>query len=244
MKILIVNPNTSEEMTTNIKAVASKYARADTVLEATNPSYGPRVIEGFFEEHVASHAMLETILAVRDQYDGIIAAAFCNPGIWGARELVDVPVIGIAEASFHFATLLGRKFSILYHMPRLRGMMEENVRFFGFWDKLASVRTIEFPIMEIGPGSEEAIARIVEEGRKAVEEDGAEVLCLGCAGMALLNKTIEDAVGVPVLDGTVCALKILEGMYDYGLKTSKVSTFKRPEPGKEYVGLSNLYDSV
>jgi len=242
MRILIVNPNTSTEMTAKIEAVARAYARPDTVLEAANPAFGPRVIEGFFEEDVARHAMLETILDRRGQYDGIVIAAFCNPGIWAAREIVSVPVIGIAEAAFHFATLLGRKFSILGHLPRLHGMMEEYARFFGFGHALASVRTIEFPVTEIGPEAEEAIVRIVKVGKQAVREDGAEVLCLGCAGMALLDKTVETQVGVPVLDGTVCAVKLLEGMADYGVKTSKVSTFAFPEPGKEWVGMSDLFD--
>ena len=83
----------------------------------------------------------------------------------------------------------------------------------------------------------------LEEGQCLREQDGAEVLCLGCAGMALMDKAVEEAVGVPVLDGTVCAVKLAEGMHDYGLQTSKVAAFKRPDP-KEYVGCSELYDSV
>ena len=72
--------------------------------------------------------------------------------------------------------------------------------------------------------------------RAAIAEDGAEAICLGCAGMGPLDKSVQAELGVPVLDGTACAVKLVEGIVDYGLFTSRVAAYKEPEP-KEFVGL-------
>ena len=72
--------------------------------------------------------------------------------------------------------------------------------------------------------------------RAAIAEDGAEAVCLGCAGMGPLDKAVQAELGVPVLDGTACAVKLVEGIVDYGLFTSRVAAYKEPEP-KEFVGL-------
>jgi allantoin racemase len=243
VKILIINPNTSEEMTRVIADAARMYARPDTVVEAVHSEFGPSSIEGFFEEYVAAHAMLEKVLAVRGKYDAFIVACYGDPGLYGARELANVPVIGIAEASFHFASMLGHSFSILIPLPHLVPFTSELVRLHGFADRLASIRPVDLAVLELDSASAEVEKRLIQAGRKAVEEDGAEVICLGCAGMALMDKTLEAALGVPVLDGTVCAVKMAEAMYDYGLKTSKVAAFRAPSP-KEYTGCSDLYDNV
>lgn len=243
MRIAIINPNTSEQMTAAIAEVARKYARPGTVVEAVNPEFGPRSIEGFFEEYVAAHAMLEWVLAARGKYDAFIIACYGDPGLYGARELVDVPVIGIAEASFHFASVLGHSFSILIPLPHLVPFTSELVRLHGFTHRLASIRPVDLAVLDLDSASTEVEKRLVHVGRKAIEEDGAEVICLGCAGMALMDKAVEAALGVPVLDGTVCAVKLAEGMYDYGLKTSKVAAYKTPSR-KEYVACPDLYGSI
>ena len=74
----------------------------------------------------------------------------------------------------------------------------------------------------------------MKASRAAIAEDGAEAICLGCAGMGPLDKAVQGQVGVPVLDGTACAVKLLEGIADYGLFTSRVAAYKEPEP-KEFV---------
>ena len=243
MRILIINPNTSAQMTRAISEVARKYARPDTMVEAINSGFGPSSIEGFFEEYVAAHAMLERVLEARGKYDAFIIACYGDPGLYGARELADVPVIGIAEASFHFASVLGHSFSILIPLPHLVPFTSELVRLHGFTHKLASIRPVDLAVLDLDSASAEVEKRLISAGRKAIEEDGAEVICLGCAGMALMDKVLEAALGVPVLDGTVCAVKMAEGMYDYGLRTSKLAAFKTPSR-KEYVGCPDLYDRI
>jgi hypothetical protein len=96
----------------------------------------------------------------------------------------------------------------------------------------------------VAGGEERAIKKVVKSVQplrgplavrsSAVDEDGAEAICLGCAGMGPLDKAVERALGVPVLDGVACAVKLLEGLVDYDLTTSRVAAFKAPEQ-KEHV---------
>jgi allantoin racemase len=241
MKILIINPNTSDEMTRAIGEAAQRYARQDTEIETVRPDFGPRSLENAVEVAVATHATVQKVMERRGQQDAVVIACGGDPGLYAVRQLLEEPVIGIGEAAYHFACMLGYKFSIL--IPLADPTAERLVSSHGLVHRLASIRVVDIPVLELESDLEVTKQRLIAEGRRAVHEDGAEVLCLGCAGMALMDKAVEEAVGVPVLDGTVCAVKMAEGMYDYGLKTSKVAAFKRPD-SKEYVGCSDLYDNV
>lgn len=243
MKILVINGNTSKEMTDDIGMVARKYARADTEVNTICPDYGPRSIEGHFEEYIASVAVVETIAKHKHEYDAFIIACYSDPGLYACREITDKPVLGIAESSMHLASILGHKFSIVTIMPRVKPMLENLVSFVGLESKCASIRCTDLTVLEIEENPERAVEELIVAAKKAIAEDGAEVICLGCAGMGLLDKRIQDAVGVPVLDGTVSAVKLAEVLYDYGLLTSKAAAFAWPEK-KELVGCSPILQSV
>jgi allantoin racemase len=143
------------------------------------------------------------------------------------------PVIGIAEAAMLTACTLGYRFSILDVMKRTWPQLEDLQIRYGMKSRCASVRSVDLPVLETETKSDHVIERLVVEGRKAVEEDRAEVILLGCAGMAGLDKDLEKALSVPVLDGVVCAVKMAEGLVDYQVFTSKINAYKHPER-KEY----------
>jgi len=96
------------------------------------------------------------------------------------------------------------------------------VRKYGFEKRCASIRATGLGIVAIDKEKRE---KLVQEGIKAVKEDGAEVLILGCAGMAGIDKKIEKEVGVPVIDGVVSALMMMESLIRYGVSTSKVGKY-------------------
>ena len=243
MRILVINPNTTQAMTDDIGMMARKYARPDTEIVAISPRYGPRSIEGHFEEYIAAAATVEEVARHRDEFDAFVIACYGDPGLFACREITEKPVIGIAEASMHFATFLGHKFSIVTVIPRVKPLLDDLVRFVGLESKCASVRCTNLTVLEIEEDPERAVRELIAESKKAVQEDGAEVICLGCAGMGPLDRQIQEAVGVPVLDGTVCAVKLAEALYDYGLTTSKVAAFAWPER-KELVGCSSILQAV
>ncbi|MFZ5705802.1 MAG: aspartate/glutamate racemase family protein [Pseudomonadota bacterium] len=243
MKILVINPNTTAAMTESIGAIAKKYAAPGTEITVCSPEWGPRSIEGHFEEQIAALATIETVVRYRDDFDGFVIACYGDPGVNACREVTDKPVLGIAEASMHTACLLGHKFSVVTVIERACALIEDGVKRVGLSDRCASIRSTGMSVLEIEENPQQAVVQMVEQGRLAIRDDGAEVICLGCAGMGPLDDQLEEQLGVPVLDGTACAVKMLEGILAYGKSTSKVRAFAWPEK-KELPGCSPLLQSV
>lgn len=234
MRILVINPNTSEEMTRDIGEAARRYARAGTEIETVCPEWGPRSIEGHYEDYVAAVAALEVVRDRAGDFDGVIIACYGDPGLAAAREISPVPVVGIAEASMLTACTVAHRFSIVTVLPRIKPMLEDMVRFHGLEARCASIRTTPLSVLDCERDPAAAGREIIKAARLAIAEDGAEAICLGCAGMGPLDKLVQAELGIPVLDGTACAVKLLEGIVDYGLSTSRVAAYMRPEP-KEFV---------
>ncbi len=240
MRILVINPNTSPEMTHSIDVSAKQYARPETQIETVCPKEGPRSIESAYEEAVVATAVMEMVIeANASGFDAIIIACYGDPHLQSAREISEVPVYGIAESSMHVASLLGYKFSIVTVLERMRPLLEDLVLRVGLAPKLASIRIVEIPVLEIDKDPGVAIKALTQASKIAIQQDGAEVICLGCAGMVGLDKPMEEELGVPVVDGVVCAVKLAEAVFDYGLKMSKVKAFKKPGP-KEFVGMERF----
>jgi allantoin racemase len=239
MRILVINPNTSVEMTDAIDAIAKKYARPDTQIETVCSKEGPGAIESAYESALVAQGVLERVIeGNKSKFDALIIACYGDPHIYGAREISEVPVFGIAESSMHIACLLGYKFSIVTIREQSRPRLEELVKRIGLESKCASIRTTTMSPLDLQKDPT-TVKVLIEAARAAIEEDGAEVICLGCAGMAGFDKQMEKALGVPVLDGVACAVKLAETVFEYKLKLSKVKAFRKPEP-KEYFGMERF----
>lgn len=240
MKILVINPNTSREMTLGIDKMAKKYARPDTEVVTVCSRKGPRTIESSYEESLVAEGVLERVIEGNKQkFDAIVIACYGDPHLHSAKEISDVPVFGIAESSMHLACLLGYKFSIVTVLETARPIFEELVKRVGLEDKCASIRTTALSVADLEKDPSVTLKVLTEAASLAIRQDGAEVICLGCAGMAGLDKSMELSLGVPVLDGVVCAVKIAEITYEYKLRQSKIKAYKKPEP-KEFVGLKQF----
>jgi allantoin racemase len=242
MKILVINPNTTEAMTRDIEAQARRYAAADSEIEAISPRWGPASIEGHLEEELAAVATLEAIADRAGDYDGVIIACYGDPGLYAARELSPVPVVGIAEASMLMACMVAHRFSVVTVLPRIKPLIEDVVARYGLSDRCASVRATSLAVLDIERDPDGAEREIAAEASVAVASDGAEAICLGCAGMGPLDRRVQEAVEVPVIDGVAAATKLLEGLLGYGLATSRVAAFKAPGP-KELTGDSEVLRS-
>jgi allantoin racemase len=234
MRLLVINPNTTEEMTRDIGEAARRYARPGTTIEAVSPEWGPRSIEGHYEEIVAAAATLDVVRERAADFDGVIIACYGDPGLAAAREISPVPVVGIAEASMLTACTVAHSFSIVTVLERVKPMLDDVVRLHGLEHRCASVRTTPLTVLDCERDPAAAGREIVKASLAAIAEDGAEAICLGCAGMGPLDKIVQAEIGIPVLDGTACAVKLIEGILDYGLFTSRVAAYKEPEP-KEFV---------
>lgn len=243
MRILFINPNTSAEFTQRIRSIAGKYALPTTEVVSVNPTSGPRSIESIYDEILSSPGTLETAIAEMDRADAFVIACYSDhPAIYALREITEKPVAGIAEASMLSACLLGHKFSVVTTNQEWEPLLWDAVRHYGLAERCASVRSTGMPVLALESASpDETYRMILNASREAIRNDGAEVICLGCAGMTGLDKRLEQDLGVPVLDGVVCALKLMEGLAAYGVCTSKHRAYARPGR-KELANLPEIFD--
>lgn len=244
MHLRVINPNTTAGMTATIGEAARHIAAPSTRIIATQPAHGPVSIESHFDEAISAVGVLEEILAgERDGADAYIIACFGDPGLLAARELTRAPVIGIAEAAFHMASLISTRFSIVTTLGRTGIIAEHLLEQYGFAHHCRRVRAAEIPVLDLEEDGDAALTRIIEECRRARDEDGIGAIVLGCGGMADLTDTIAQEVGLPVVEGVTAAVKLAEAMVGLGLGTSKYGdlAYPRPKPFTgRFEGFSNL----
>lgn len=237
MRILVINPNTTDSMTDDIAVSARTGLLPPTEVTTISAPWGPRSIEGHFEEALAGVAVCEAVAANRDAYDAFVIACFGDPGLYAAREIADVPVVGIAEAAMLSACMLAHRFSIVTVIPRIVPMLEDLVKKYGLESRCASIRSSGLAVLEIEQDGGHAVDEVARQAEIAVDHDGAEAIALGCAGMGPLVSAIGKRLDVPVIDGVTAAVKMCEALHGLGARTSKRAAFKRPEP-KEIVGVA------
>lgn len=230
MRILVLNVNTSEAVTEAIGAQARRVAASGTEIVALTPFFGPESVEGNAESYLAAVAVMDRVLAYDEPYDAVVQAGFGEHGREGLQELVDVPVVDITEAAAHTACLLGRTYSVVTSLDRTVGQIEDRLTLAGLRGRCASVRASGLGVLDLEADPGRAVAAIVDQARRAIDEDRAEVICLGCGGMAGLDEKVAAATGVPVVDGVAAAVKLAEALCGLGLATSKVRTYAHPRP--------------
>ena len=233
MKILVINPNTTESMTDHLRRELEPLKAPGTELTVVNPVHGPVSIESEYDEILASAPTAELIKqAEADGYDAVVIACFSDPALHVGREVVSIPVVGIEESTLHAACQLGYKFTITTTFPKRVPSKIEHVAKQGLEAKLASVRPLNMTVLEMDAEPERTKKRLIEVANAAAAEDGAEVLILGCAGLAGYAADVERETGVIVLDPSPIGLKTAEMFVTLGLKHSKRGLFALP-PVKE-----------
>ncbi len=228
MKILVVNVNTSETMTETIAEAARRAASEGTGIVALRPRFGADSVDCAFESYLSAVAVMDAVSTYEGTYDAVVLAGFGEHGRDGVQELIAQPVLEICEASAHVAMMIGRSYSVVTTLQRSVPAIEDRLRLAGLDDRCASVRATGMSTSAVDEDPEQAVGAVVAEARRAVEEDHAEVICLGCAGMAGLEEAITAALGVPVIDGVAAAVKLAEALVGLGLRTSKISTYAYP----------------
>jgi len=237
MKIKLINPNTTWSMTEKMGACAARAARPGTEVVAVSPSMGPVSIESHYDEALAVPGLLTEIAnGEREGCNGYVIACFGDPGLLAARELARGPVVGIAEAAMHVASLIGRRFSVVTTLGRTIGQAWHLAEIYGMKRFCANVRACELPVLELEDPRSQATTRITEECRRALEQDDSDVIVLGCAGMADLCSHISDTLGVPVIDGVTAGMELVQSLVALGLKTSTHGELAFPPP-KPYTGI-------
>lgn len=215
MRILLINPNSDAAMTDAIRRKAESFANGEYEVVAVSTPGASKFVATYEDHAKAAPGMVDIVRRNQDAFDAFVIACHGDPNMDLMKEITNKPVVGIAEASMKIATMLGHSFTVIapveHNVPNKWAL----IRKYHLSDDCASVRAPKHG----ATGTEEE--KLIEVGRRALAEDMAEVLVLGCAGFAELDKRMERELGVPVLDGVVCALIVATGLVKYGVSISK-----------------------
>ncbi len=205
-RILVINPNSNRNVTAGIDAaVAPMRTTGGPEIECVTLAEGPPGIET--QAHVESVvAPLCRAIATRDNdCDAFVVACFSDPGLYAAREATKRPVLGIAECGMLTALTLGERFGIIAILPRSVPRHLRYVGTRGLEARFAGDRPIGLTVAELSDDSR-TLSRMIEVGRDLRERDGADVVVMGCAGMAQYRDRLQEAIGIPVVEPTQAAV--------------------------------------
>lgn len=229
MRILLVNVNTSAQATTAMVQAALATALPGTEVVGLTPDFGAAGVDSNAQSLIAAVAMMQVVRGYCEPYDAMIVGGFGEHGREGLQELVDVPVLDIAECAAHVAMMLGRTFSVVTTLQRSVAQVQDRLLLAGLTARCASVLAIGLATRELDDDPKAATAAIIGTARRAVDDDHAEVIVLGCGGMAGLDLEVSTALGVPVIDGVAAAVAVAESLVRLGLRTTNVGSGAPPD---------------
>lgn len=220
IKVIIPNAGMSASTLKDRERMLKTVAREDTEISVDCIEAGPESIESDYDIFIASSYILKMVKAAAEAgFGAVILYCGCDPALGAAREIVDIPVVGPGEVSFHLASILSHKFTIIGTHKRLEDFGVDRSR-------LSSLRSLDIPVIDLRDDkgvTKEAKAAVLQEGKKAIMEDGAQAIVLGCLGLAGIANDIQEKLGVPVIDPAFVAINIAELLIHLNLTHSKFS---------------------
>jgi allantoin racemase len=229
MRILILNPNTSANVTARLSAAAKQAAAQGTTISTATATRGVPYIATRAEAQIGGAIALEMLAELHCHYDAAIIAAFGDPGLFGARELFDIPVVGMAEASMLTACMLGRRFVILTFARALGSWYQDCVDMRGLTQRCGGIRMLDDPFESIDDVQDEKESLLAELAKQTALEVEADAVVLAGAPLAGLAARIRDRVPVPVVDQMAAAVKQAEALVTLGVRKPTMGTFRRPD---------------
>ncbi len=237
MRILLLNPNTTVAVTDRLLFVGKTVAASGTDLVPLTAKSGVPFIATRAEAQIGGAIALEMLAEHHSSVDAAIIAAFGDPGLMGARELFDIPVVGMAEAAMLAACMAGRRFAIVTFATALGPWFQECVDMHGMTGRCAGIRMLDAAFTAVSDVQEEKEALLIELAQRTVVETAADVIILGGAPLAGLAAKVKDRIPVPVIDQVQAAVKMAETMVALRINKATTGTFRRPD-AKATIGLS------
>jgi len=212
MRVLYIRPVADSGQAAEMEAVLKRAARRGTTVTVRSlPPDRPRHLEYHAYEAIAVADIVRIVRTGRDDHDAIVLGGFYDMGLRAAREVSGTAVVTApCESSTAIARALGQRFSILVGRRKWIPKMSDLVRGYGHGNAMASMRAIGLGVEAIRADPELAHARLRDEARRAIEEDGAEVLILGCTAKHGFHEELTRELGAPVIDSMIAALKYAE----------------------------------
>jgi len=238
-KICVINPATVKGFEADVYMEAKKNISQDTDVIVVTVDKGPASIESRYDEICAAPGVAEMLKKTEDEADAFVINCFGDPGVESAREITRKPVVGAGSTSMGLACLLGERFSIVTVLKSLESISSEIAYRCGALSKLASVRAVETPVLELEKNKEALVENLVKESMDAIEKDGAHVIVLGCTGMAGLAEKVAEGLKrqgheVPVIDPFAAAVKLANNLAQLKLSHSTITYPKPPEKQRNW----------
>lgn len=230
MRLLLLNPNTSVSMTERMTATAEAAKAPGTTIVPMTASRGVPYIATRAEAQIGGAIALEMLAERHDAVDAAIIAAFGDPGLFGARELFDIPVVGLAEAAMLTACMVARRFAIVTFARALGPWYEECVAMHGLRERCAGILCLDSPFASAADVAEQKEDLLVDLSHRAVRERDADAVILAGAPLTGLAHKVADRIPVPVIDQVAAAVKQAEALAALRLRKATAGTFRRPDP--------------
>lgn len=213
MNILIINPNTTESMTEKVRLAAEAVAPPGVTIHVATSQSGPASIQGPKDGEAAVPGLIQAFKSGLDKgMDGFAIACFDDTGLSDCRALTNKPVVGIGEAAFHAAMMLGHSFSVVTTLAVSIPVIEKNLIDYGVARMCKKVRASDVPVLALEEPGSTAELKISNEIQLALEQDQSGAIVLGCAGMAPLAARLSRHHGIPVIDGVVASTLMLPSL--------------------------------
>ena len=229
IRILVIRPivNVPEELQQKRLDHLRRLAFSGTEIEITSIEKGPVAIETEYDAALAVPGILRKARqAEKEGFDAIINSCAADPGLYACRQAVSIPVVGTGESSHLLAASLGRKYSIITvgKQGRIPRLYDNVIRNLNLESKVASIRGIGMSsVLELRENLNKAKKLFIEESKKAIIEDGADVIVPGCAYFSELVAELQKELEVPIIDPAGAALKMAETLVCLGLTHSKIA---------------------
>lgn len=227
MRIKVVVPVSTDMWNEQVREVMSHCQDPGTEVVVENIARGPESLECSYDEVMVEHLTVDSAeQAEVDGFSGVVIYCMSDPGLRAAKERLTIPVVGIGESSYHLASLLGARFSVITAgPPELAATQARRVRdhlkIYALDDKCVSVRSVCIPVIDLQKAKDEQLRVLLSEGQRARDEDGADTLVLGCGGMSGAGGYVSRQLGIPVVDPACVGLKLCEVLVRLKLTQSK-----------------------
>ena len=220
MKIKVILASSSQKLVQSQFANRKEALAPETEIAIVAPRGCPSSTEGEKDELIAAPQIFSEVLnAKKEGFDAVTIDCTLEPGLKAAKQASSIPVVGAGEAALCVALLLGERFSVIVPIAGSISPMISKIRQMGLWERMASVRAVNVHVLDLD-NYEQTLASVTEVARIAVEDDGAEVIVLGCTVMGPIAEALANKLGVPVVEPGTAAIKLAEALAAPGWRSS------------------------
>lgn len=226
MKIKTIMCNSSKEFYDAHAGRRLAMSTDEVQLVVVNIPHGPDSMESAYDEAIAAPYILQQVVSAETEgCDAVVIDCAADPALRAAREISELPVVSAGEASYHAAMMVAGKFSVITVLPTTANEISDHLKMYGFSSRVASVRLANVPVLAL-EDEQEAEEHLYAAARKAIDEDGAQAIVLGCTGMMAMRDSLEKRLGAPVIEPYLAAIQFAASLVRMKLRQSRLSYIK------------------